>query len=274
MLNDWRPESLLHGVHCALVDCDIEQKVRITQLTATHWFGRTLSFSDGRQREIPDRPGRPERPLLLPPASVPKRPLKSERGRKALVHAIAHIELNAIDLALDIVLRFSEQRMPRSFYDGWMRVAFEEAKHFSLLRARLKEMGADYGDLPAHDGLWEAAGETGNDMVARLAIVPLVLEARGLDVTPPLIRKLVEQGDTKTAEIFKIIYEDEKGHVAVGAKWFRFLCQRQGLDPNRMFSELVRKHFRGHLKPPFNDRARSSNGLTPLFYRSLSPAGN
>ena len=269
-----RPASLLEGALTALEASDLEEKVAVTQHTARLWAERSLSFSSGKLRNLPSRPGRPEKPELLPPAQVPKRPLKSARGRKALIHAIAHIELNAIDLALDIVLRFSAKQMPRSFYDGWMRVAFEEAKHFTLLRSRLQRMGADYGDLPAHDGLWEAAGETGSDLIARLAIVPLVLEARGLDVTPPLVAKLVEHGDTETAEIFNIIYEDEKGHVAVGAKWFRFLCHKNGLDPNATFAELVRKHFRGSLKPPFNDRARSANGLTPLFYRSLSPHGN
>ncbi len=190
------------------------------------------------------------------------------------MHAIAHIELNAIDLALDIIVRFARERMPRSFFDDWARVAFEEAKHFGLLRERLKAMDCDYGDLPAHDGLWEAAGETGHDLTARLAIVPLVLEARGLDVTPPLIEKLRSVGDNETADIFKIIYEDEKGHVAVGAKWFRFLCLRQKVDPAATFDALVSKHFRGHLKPPFNANARAASGLTPLFYRRLSPLGN
>lgn len=269
-----RPKSLVDGAYAALVACRLDEKVAITERTASLWFARRLSLTSSMTPTAPKRPGRPEKPELLPPASVPKRPLKSARGRLALVHAIAHIELNAIDLALDIIVRFAKQKMPRSFFDGWMQVAAEEAKHFCLLRNRLLELGADYGDLPAHDGLWEAAGETQNDLVARLAIVPLVLEARGLDVTPPLVEKLVAFDDVETAEIFKIIYEDEKGHVAVGAKWFRFLCQRQGLDPNATFRGLVRKHFRGSLKPPFNDRARSSNGLTPLFYRSLSPAGN
>lgn len=269
-----RPASLLDGVHRALISGDLDEKVCVTQETARLWAARQLSYSSGKVPSAPVRPGRPDRPELLPPTMVPKRPLKSSRGRKALVHAIAHIELNAIDLALDVVLRFARQNMPRSFYDGWMRVAFEEAKHFTLLRGRLREMDADYGDLPAHDGLWEAAGETGGDIIARLAIVPLVLEARGLDVTPPLVEKLIELGDQKTADIFNIIYEDEKGHVAVGAKWFRFLCQKNGLDPNETFNHLVRQHFRGTLKPPFNDRARAANGLTPLFYRSLSPLGN
>jgi len=215
-----------------------------------------------------------EKPDLIAPHRVPRRSLRSERGKIALLHSIAHIELNAIDLALDIVARFARQKMPRSFFDGWVMVAKEEAKHFSLLQGRLADFGAKYGDLPAHDGLWEAAQRTGHDLAARLAIVPLVLEARGLDVTPSLIRQIEEIGDEKSAEIFSIIYEDEKGHVAVGAKWFRFLCQRQGLEPATTFQKLVKRHFRGPLKPPFNDLARARSGITPMFYRSLSPAGH
>ena len=192
----------------------------------------------------------------------------------ALLHSIAHIELNAIDLALDVIARFALLKMPRSFFDGWVQVAREEAKHFGMLQERLAELGAAYGDLPAHDGLWESAKRTDHDLTARLAIVPLVLEARGLDVTPSLISQIEEIGDDRTADIFRIIYEDEKGHVAVGAKWFRFLCHRQGLDPAETFRRMVNAHFRGPLKPPFNDRARARSGITPLFYRNLSPVGN
>jgi len=269
-----RPTSLAEGALTALIASDIDEKVALTNALAFNWENRKLSLIGTRRVTAPARPGRPEKPELLPPSDVPKRPITSAKGRLALVHAIAHIELNAIDLALDIIVRFAYEKMPRSFFDGWMRVAKEEAKHFTLLRERLATLNAHYGALPAHDGLWEAAGETGHDLIARLAIVPLVLEARGLDVTPPLIEKLKSIGDHETAGIFKIIYEDEKGHVAVGAKWFRFLCQKQGLEPAKTFTELVAKHFRGHLKGPFNDRARASNGLTPLFYKALSSAGN
>ncbi|MEM7067690.1 MAG: ferritin-like domain-containing protein [Pseudomonadota bacterium] len=269
-----KPASLIQGAYGALISADLDRKVELTRLTAGLWKSRKISLSAGKRISPPSRPGRPDKPELLPPAKVPKRSLSSLRGRKALVHAIAHIELNAIDLALDIVVRFADQKVPRSFFDGWMKVAEEEAKHFSLLRKRLEAFEMEYGDLPAHDGLWEAAGDTDHDINARLAIVPLVLEARGLDVTPPLIDKLRAVGDHETADIFEIIYEDEKGHVAVGAKWFRFQCNRSGLDPAETFRTLVREHFRGHLKPPFNDKARSSNGLTPLFYRNLSSQGN
>lgn len=165
-------------------------------------------------------------------------------------------------------------KMPRSFYDGWVRVALEEAKHFTLLQERLNEMGGEYGDLDAHDGLWEAAQVTDHALTARLAVVPLILEARGLDITPALLKKMHAVGDEKSARIFEIIYRDEQGHVAVGAKWFRYLCLREGKEPAQAFQELVRKYFRGPLKPPFNDMARSRAGLTPGFYRALSSAGN
>jgi uncharacterized ferritin-like protein (DUF455 family) len=151
-----------------------------------------------------------------------------------------------------------------------MLVASEEAKHFGLVRQRLRDLGADYGDLPAHDGLWEAAHSTRNDLTARLAVVPLILEARGLDVTPSMRDRLRELGDNESATIFSIIYEDEKGHVAIGAKWFRFLCARERRDPAAAFQDLVRANFRGGLKAPFNDLARAEAGLTPGFYRSLS----
>ncbi len=223
---------------------------------------------------LPDRPGRPQNPVLLPPQKVPRRTIRSERGMIALLHSIAHIELNAIDLALDIIARFAQHRLPRSFFDGWVTVAREEAKHFQLLQGRLSDFNAKYGDLPAHDGLWEAAQNTSQDLKARLAIVTLVLEARGLDVTPSLIRQIESNGDLTTAGIFQVIYEDEKGHVAVGAKWFRFMCHQQGVEPAQTFRDLVKKHFRGPLKPPFNDLARARSGITPLFYKNLSPNGN
>jgi uncharacterized ferritin-like protein (DUF455 family) len=200
---------------------------------------------------------------------MPKRAPGSDAGRIAFLHAIAHIELNAVDLAFDIIARFAGEPMPRSFFTDWVRVGREEATHFTLLRERLRALGADYGDLPAHGGLWQAAQATGHDLRARLAVVPLVLEARGLDVTPSMIRRAEETGDPATASILRRIYEDEKGHVFIGMKWFRFLCDRDRVAPEPAFHELVRRYFRGALKPPFNDRARSEAGLTPGFYRPL-----
>ncbi len=266
--------SLRGGAIAAIRSADLDIKTELAQESATRWFARTLSLRSPLDPPLADRPGRPEKPELVPPKNMEKRSLHTLKGRIALLHAIAHIELNAVDLALDIVTRFATGPVPNSFFDGWMQVAFEEAKHFRMVRARLRELGAEYGDLPAHDGLWQAAHATRTDLTARLAVVPLILEARGLDVTPALQAKMRETGDLESAAILDVIYNDEKGHVAVGAKWFRFLCAREKRDPARTFQELVRANFRGSLKAPFNDIARAEAGLTPSFYRSLTSTSN
>jgi uncharacterized ferritin-like protein (DUF455 family) len=274
-MNTRRQWASLRGAAVAAVaETDLDAKVALAREAAARWTGGMLSIRSPLDPPPPERPGRPERPSLVAPRLLKKRSLHTEVGRVALLHALAHIELNAIDLALDIVARFASVEVPRSFFDGWMMVADDEARHFTLLRARLRCLGADYGDLPAHDGLWQAAHDTRNDLDARLAVVPLILEARGLDVTPSLIEGLADVGDAETAAILRIIYEDEKRHVAVGAKWFRFFCARRRLDPARRFAELVRLNFHGELKPPFNDRARAAAGLTPSFYRALSSQSN
>ncbi|MEM0900156.1 MAG: ferritin-like domain-containing protein [Pseudomonadota bacterium] len=262
--------SLRSACVAALNEADTTEKRRLTRQAFKLWKSRALSLTAPTDDAPPARPGRPVKPELVHPSKVKKRGLGTMAGRVSLLHALAHIELNAIDLALDIVARFATQNVPRSFFDSWMSVADDEARHFGLLEARLAELGATYGDMPAHDGLWEAATATENDLFARLAIVPMVLEARGLDVTPSIVEKLHEFGDAKSAAILQVIYEDEKTHVAVGAKWFRFFCARNGLRPDETFHDLVRRNFRGQLKPPFNDRARAASGLTPGFYRSLS----
>jgi uncharacterized ferritin-like protein (DUF455 family) len=254
----------------ALLASDLDRKTEITRDAFSQWKERYLSLRAPGDPEPPMRPGRPAAPELVAPRLLRKRPLKSQRGRLALIHALAHIELNAIDLALDIVARFAAQSVPHSFFDNWMQVADDEARHFNLLRNRLEDLGSHYGALPAHDGLWQAATDTSGDLVARLAVVPLVLEARGLDVTPGMAAELRRVGDGETAAILDIIYEDEKTHVAVGAKWFRFFCARNGTNAADSFRVLVQKHFHGQIKPPFNDGARAASGLTPLFYRSLS----
>lgn len=266
--------SLRDGAARAIRAADLDVKTLLAQEVAQRWGARNLSLRSPLDTALPDRPGRPEKPALIAPRQVPKRALTTEKGRIALLHAIAHIELNAVDLALDIVGRFATEPVPNSFFDGWMRVAFEEAKHFRMVRDRLRQLGADYGDLPAHDGLWQAAHDTRNDLIARLAVVPLILEARGLDVTPALQARMREAGDLESAAVLDVIYEDEKGHVAVGAKWFRFLCARQKKDPAAAFQSLVRANFRGPLKAPFNDIARAEAGLTPSFYRSMTASVN
>ena len=265
------PATLRQAAIEALRADDLDEKVERTNLACRLWFARRLGLHAPHDPALPDRPGRPAEPVLVSPRTVKRRSVHSETGRIALIHALAHIELNAIDLALDIVARFASERVPRSFFDGWMTVALEEAKHFRLLSRRLETLGSHYGALPAHDGLWQAVEATAHDLGARLAVVPLILEARGLDVTPSLLAKLLEVGDADTAAILEIIYRDEKKHVAIGAKWFRFLCARESRNPAQRFQELVRASFRGDVKAPFNDRARAEAGLTPTFYRSLSP---
>ncbi|WP_105431737.1 ferritin-like domain-containing protein [Neorhizobium sp. T6_25] len=270
MAGEFSITSLRGGATAAILSADLDIKTRMAQETATRWFERRLSLRSPLDPPLPERPGRPAKPELVPPKAVGKRSLHTVNGRIATLHAIAHIELNAVDLALDIVARFATEPVPNSFFDGWMQVAFEEAKHFRMVRARLSDMGADYGDMPAHDGLWQAAHSTRNDLTARLAVVPLILEARGLDVTPSLQAKMRETGDLESAAVLDVIYNDEKGHVAIGAKWFRFLCARERKDPAATFQQLVRANFRGSLKAPFNDIARAEAGLTPSFYRSLT----
>jgi uncharacterized ferritin-like protein (DUF455 family) len=219
----------------------------------------------------PARPARPARPELKRPGEVPRRRInRGSAGRGALLHALAHIELNAVDLAADILARFTGEDLPRGFYDDWLKVADEEGKHYLLLAARLDELGLAYGDLPAHDGLWQAAEETAHDLLARLAVVPLVLEARGLDVTPAMIARLRAADDAASAAVLQVIYEEEIGHVAIGKRWFDFLCARRGLDPRETWQALVRRHFKGQLKPPFNDAAREEAGLPADFYGALA----
>lgn len=265
------PDTLAGYARAVVSAAEPAEKVRLAEAAGAAWRAGRLSLHRGTgEAPMPDRPGRPARPVLLPPRDMPKRSLNSAHGRIALLHALTHIELNALDLAFDLLGRFIAEPMPRAFFDAFVTVGCEEAYHFKLLEARLRAAGAAYGDLPAHDGLWEAATETGHSLVARLAIIPLVLEARGLDVTPGIIDKMVETGEAQAAAALEIVYRDEKGHVATGMTWFRFLCERDGHDPVRLFQDLVRRHFRGGIKPPFNDRARSEAGLTPGFYKPIA----
>ena len=217
------------------------------------------------------RPARPEHPVLRPPRAMPRRRnFGSPAGRVALLHALAHIELNAIDLASDLLARFGAAGLPRAFFDDWLGVAVEEAEHFALLASRLDALGYSYGALPAHDGLWEAAAATAHDLIARLAVVPLVLEARGLDVTPEMILRLERAGDLDGAAILARIHEDEIGHVAVGVRWFERLCRERGLDPQSTFHDRVGRHFTGALKPPFNREARDRAGFPAAYYEKLA----
>jgi uncharacterized ferritin-like protein (DUF455 family) len=242
--------------------------VAASRALADSWKKRGMALG---RAVPPPHPARPGCPLLRPPKEMPKRrAFGSMAGRIALVHALAHIELNAIDLGWDLVARFSGEELPRAFFDDWVGVAAEEAHHFELLAGRLADFGIAYGDLPAHDGLWEAAAATADDLLARLAIVPLVLEARGLDVTPDMAARLGRIGDVQTAAILQRIYRDEIGHVAIGLRWFEHLCRTRGLNPEAVFHERVRRYFRGDLKRPFNHEARTAAGFPARYYEPLA----
>jgi uncharacterized ferritin-like protein (DUF455 family) len=215
---------------------DLEIKISLAKSTAKAWFGGRLPIGAlSTAAPMPDRPGRPPTPILMLPRDMPRRSSGGEKGRFALLHALAHIELNAVDMTWDLIGRFAHEPMPRAFFDNWVQVGLEEAKHFDLLQRRLRELGGAYGDQPAHDGLWQAAQATGHDLLARLAVVPLVLEARGLDVTPGMIRSLEAAGDLASAKIIAIIYRDEKRHVAFGARWFRHMCEERRLPIEATF---------------------------------------
>lgn len=218
----------------------------------------------------PQRPARPAKPDLLPPREVPRRRPGSPQGRTALLHALAHIELNAVDLHWDIVARFTDVAMPLGFYDDWVKSADEESKHFNILCDCLESMGSHYGALPAHAFMWRAAEDTAADLLGRLAVVPMVLEARGLDVTPGMISIFEKAGDAGAVAALRTIYAEEVGHVAYGVKWFNWLCGRDGLDPKEVFHRLVRQYFHGQLKPPFNEEKRAESGLPPDFYWPLA----
>ena len=208
----------------------------------------------------PDLPGRPAKPQLMSALQVPNRSPFTLEGRAALLHAITHIEFNAINLALDAVWRFSQ--MPREFYLDWLQVAAEESLHFSLLHTHLQSLGYRYGDFDAHDGLWSMAERTAADVLARMALVPRTLEARGLDATPPLQAKLARAGDTRAVEILAIILKDEVGHVLIGNRWYRHLCRQQGLDAVAIYPELVTRFAAPRLRPPFNLAAREAAGFS------------
>jgi uncharacterized ferritin-like protein (DUF455 family) len=264
--------SLRAGAVAVLTTPLPADKIALTHDLAALWRAGTLPVGDGPAP--PPRPARPARPELLMPREMPKRRSGGARAsRVALLHALAHIELNALDLAWDLIARFGTPATPRDFFDDWLRVADEEAGHHALLAQRLAFYDAAYGDLPAHDGLWQIAEATSEDLLARLAVVPLVLEARGLDVTPAMIVSLEKAGDADSAAVLKLIYRDEIGHVAIGSRWFEAVCAERGLAPEASWQALVRRHFKGKLKRPFNTEARDKAGLPAGFYEGLADEG-
>jgi len=241
-----------HPAVAALLAADVEAKLaRVADLRAAHVTG-TMRLGDLGFAVA--QPGRPPRPVLVPPRQLERRSTATRAGRGALIHALAHIEFNAINLALDALCRFSG--MPEAFYADWLGVAAEEALHFALLRDHLHSLGYDYGDFSAHDGLWEMATKTAHDPLARMALVPRVLEARGLDASPGIINRLRAAGDTRGAQIVEIILRDEVGHVEIGSRWFAHLCVERGLDSEATFEQLLLEHDAPLPVLPLNVEAR------------------
>jgi uncharacterized ferritin-like protein (DUF455 family) len=252
--------SLFETARDCLAAATPEAKLSATAEAAAAFARGELAIPDDAPPPGPiAMPGRPPRPRLVHPRELPRRGFGSDEGRAAFIHAVAHIEFNAIDLAWDAVYRF--RGLPPGYYADWVGVAADEARHFALLRARLREFGHDYGDFDAHNGLWEMAEKTAHDGLARMALVPRVLEARGLDVTPGMIVKLRQLGDGATVAILETILREEIAHVAAGSRWYRWFCERDGIEPRAKFRELLRDHAGGVLRGPFNLEARLAAGF-------------
>ena len=251
---------------------DIAQKIALTRQTAEDWRQGLVSHQDNGHCPITSfQPGRPQKPELVPPNALPQRGMGSTEGRAAMIHAIVHIEFNAINLACDALYRFRD--MPRQYYEDWLFIAEEEAYHFELLRKRLNDIGYDYGDFDAHNGLWDVAQRSGNDILHRMVAIPRVMEARGLDVTPSIMKKLTSVGDQATVDILKIILHDEIGHVAAGTRWFRYVCKSRNLDPDQTFQEVMQCYFPGAMRGPMNIEARQEADFSDQelrFLQSLS----
>ena len=229
-----------------------------------------LAIDCNRVLEAPAGPGRPAHPLLVHPQDVPRRSPFTREGHAALIHSIAHIEFNAINLALDAVWRFAD--MPAQFYSDWLQVAREEAKHFALLQTHLQSLGYAYGDFSAHDGLWTMSENTRHDVVARMALVPRTLEARGLDATPVIqakLRRVASVEALAAVQILDLILQEEVGHVAIGNRWYHWLCQRDGLDPVQFYAQSAAQHGAPRLKPPFNIAARRQAGFSEAEIQAL-----
>lgn len=256
------PPSISDLLLNVLNTADATQKARLARAVFRQIDADNPPLGEG---QAPDRPARPSQPELVPPNKMPRRGKGGLKGRQALLHALAHIELNAIDLAADIIVRFG-QAMPPEFTTDWLSVLDDEARHFLMLADRLMALDTYYGAMPAHDGLWSAAYDTRHDLGARLAIVPLVHEARGLDVTPPTVARLEAHGDAASAALLTIIYNDEINHVKIGMRWLRHYCAVQHIDIAPFFHDQIGKHMKGGLKPPFNDDARALADFPATLY--------
>ena len=257
---EWAACNLFALAQACIEVADPAEKVRLTRVTFAALQRGDISLDAAPMPQIISEPGRPPRPLHVDPAMVPRRKLGSVEGRAAFLHALAHIEFNAINLAWDAVYRFRD--LPREYYFDWARVADEEAVHFQLLRDRLCELGYDYGAFTAHNGLWESARKTAHDVLVRMALVPRVLEARGLDVTPGMMQRLRHAGDSRSAEILEIILRDEIGHVAIGTHWFSYFCAQRAWDRELTFERLVREYVSGRGARNIDRTLRAAAGFS------------
>ncbi|MGB5600697.1 MAG: ferritin-like domain-containing protein [Thiothrix litoralis] len=255
-------KNLYAAAYACLMQTDLEDKLACARQLYADWQAGNCLRENTLDCPVLtiSMPGRPAKPELVHPKQVKQRKLTTPEGRRALLHAVAHIEFNAINLALDAVYRFRD--LPEAYYGDWLQVAAEEAYHFSLLRERLRELDCTYGELPAHNGLWEQACKTDHDVLIRMALVPRVLEARGLDVTPGMMQRLREVGDEPTIAIVEIILRDEIGHVRIGSHWFRYCCAQRGLEPEATFRQLIREVLQGPLRGPFYTEARLQAGFS------------
>jgi uncharacterized ferritin-like protein (DUF455 family) len=244
----------------ALTEPDPVRKCELARTLYQAWCAGQVVLDEGVPVLPIAEPGRPPKPELVPPLKVPRRKITTAAGRAALIHAIAHIEFNAINLALDAACRF--RNLPTEFYGDWLKVAAEEAVHFSLLRGHLNSLGYDYGDFAAHNGLWEMAVKTAHDPLVRMALVPRVLEARGLDATPAIVEKFKLANDARAVEVLAVIERDEIGHVAIGSRWYLHLCDQRGLEPLQTFRALLKEYDAPPLKPPFNIEGRKAGGFS------------
>jgi uncharacterized ferritin-like protein (DUF455 family) len=255
-----QPTSLFDTAEACLQAADIDAKLQLSADTRSRWLAGELVLQPQGEPASIGEPGRPGRPLLVSGRKVPARSLHTAEGRAAFIHALAHIEFNAINLGWDAVYRF--RGMPRQYYDDWSRVAAEEAAHFQLLRKQLRMAGYDYGDFDAHNGLWEMAQKTAHDPLVRMALVPRVLEARGLDVAPGMIERFRDMNDSKMVEVMDLILREEVGHVEIGSHWFAFLCLQRDLDPELTYRQLFEQYMQSQIKGPLNQAARLSAGFT------------
>ena len=252
--------NLFESVRSAFLAPNVDEKLLLTRSAAAAFRKGESKPGEFGEPVAVESPGRPELPKLVRAKHVPKRGFGTEEGRAIMMHAIAHIEFNAINLALDAVQRFDG--MPEQFYADWLRIADEEAYHFELIRAHMRHLGADYGDYDAHNGLWEMCEKTAHDLLIRMALVPRVLEARGLDVTPGIQKKLTQVGDHNAVSLLDIILRDEIGHVEIGNRWFRYCCKERGLKPESIFFELLDEYYPKGLMGPFNLEAREKAGFS------------